>query len=126
MKLDKVFASDDVVTAVIRESGGCVRDLLRLVGEMPTVGAIPFSTATVEQTIADYVNEYERILQGKPYLPLLHTIERTGAFPVDTDGQWKQHLLLGLMVLEYDTGTWYDVHPLAKRTRAFRAATPEG
>lgn len=125
VKLDKVFADDAVVAAVIRESGGCVRDLLRLVGEMPTVGAIPFSTATVEAVIADYVNEYERILQGKPYLPLLHTIERTGAFPVDTDPSWKQQLLLGLVVLEYDTGTWYDVHPLAKRTRAYRAATPE-
>ena len=101
-----------------------MRDLLRLVGEMPTVGAIPFSSATVDAVIADYINEYERILQGKPYLPLLHTIEHTGAFPGDTDPAWKQQLLLGLIVLEYDTGTWYDVHPLAKRTRAYRAATP--
>lgn len=125
VKLDKVFMNDDAVAAVIRESGGCVRDLLRLVGEMPGVGSIPFSTATVEAVIATYVNEYERILQGKPYLRLLHTVERTGAFPIDTDGQWKQQLLLGLVVLEYDTGTWYDVHPLAKRTRAYRVATPE-
>ncbi|HEX8113301.1 MAG TPA: hypothetical protein VF516_36475 [Kofleriaceae bacterium] len=123
VRLDRVFADEGAIVAVVRESGGCVRDLLRLVGEMPTVGAIPFSSATVEAVIADYVNEYERILQGKPYLPLLHTIERTGAFPGDTDQAWKQQLLLGLIVLEYDTGTWYDVHPLAKRTRAYRAAT---
>jgi hypothetical protein len=89
---------------------------------MPTVGSIPFSTATVDVVIADYVNEYERILQGKPYLHLLHTIERTGTFPADTDELWKQQLLLGLVVLEYDTGTWYDIHPLAKRTRAYQAA----
>lgn len=126
VRLDRVFADEAAIAAVIRESGGCVRDLLRLVGEMPTVGAIPFSTATVETVIADYINEYERILQGKPYLHLLHTIERTGAFPVDTNELWKQQLLLGLVVLEYDTGTWYDVHPLAKRTRAYRAAAPEG
>lgn len=125
VRIDKVFAGEAVADAVIRESGGCVRDLLRLVGEMPTVGTIPFSTATVESAIADYVNEYERILQGKPYLPLLHTIERTGTFPGDTNDAWKKQLLLGLIVLEYDTGTWYDVHPLAKRTRAFRAAAPE-
>jgi AAA ATPase domain len=122
VRLDKVFAGEDAITAVIRESGGCVRDLLRLVAGMPTVGSIPFSITTVDAVIADYVNEYERILQGKAYLPLLHIIERTGAFPIDTDGQWKQQLLLGLVVLEYDTGTWYDVHPLAKRTSAFRAA----
>lgn len=125
VRLDQVFVDEGPILGVIRESGGCVRDLLRLVGEMPTVGAIPFSSATVEAVIADYVNEYERILQGKPYLPLLHTIERTGAFPGDTDPAWKQQLLLGLIVLEYDTGTWYDVHPLAKRTRAYRAATLE-
>lgn len=124
VQLDKVFAGEAAVAAVIRESGGCVRDLLRLIGEMPTVGALPFTVATVETVIADYVNEYERILQGKPYLHLLHTIERTGAFPGDTNEVWKQQLLLGLVVLEYDTGTWYDVHPLAKRTRAYRAAAP--
>jgi hypothetical protein len=122
VRLDRVFADQEAIAAVIRESGGCVRDLLRLVGEMPTVGAMPFSIATVDAVIADYINEYERILQGKPYLHLLHTIERTGAFPVDTDESWKRQLLLGLVVLEYDTGTWYDIHPLAKRTRAYQAA----
>jgi energy-coupling factor transporter ATP-binding protein EcfA2 len=125
IKLDQVFANEAAIEALIRESGGCVRDLLRLMGELPTVGAMPFSVESVESVIADYVNEYERILQGKPYLPLLHMIERTGAFPEDTKEEWKQQLLLGLIVLEYDTGTWYDVHPLAKHTRAYRLSVPE-
>ena len=122
VRLDRVFADEGAILAVIRESGGCVRDLLRLVGEMPTFGSIPFSTATVEAVIADHVNDYERILQGKPYLPLLPVIERTGSFPRDLEPAWKKQLLLGQIVLEYDTGTWYDVHPLAKRTRAYRSA----
>lgn len=37
VQLDKVFAGEAAIAAVIRESGGCVRDLLRLVGEMPTL-----------------------------------------------------------------------------------------
>jgi hypothetical protein len=118
-----VFADEGAILGVIRESGGCVRDLLRLVGEMPTAGAMPFSSATVEAVIADGVNDYERILQGKPYLPLLPTLERTGAFPADTSPAWIQSALQDLVALEYDSGTWYDVHSLAKRTRAFRTAT---
>jgi hypothetical protein len=123
VRIDQVFADEGAILGVIRESGGCVRDLLRLVGEMPTVGAMPFSSATVEAVIADGVNDYERILQGKPYLPLLPTLERTGAFPADTSQAWIQSALQDLVALEYDGGTWYDVHSLAKRTRAFRTAT---
>ena len=68
-------------------------------------------------------DDYERILQGKPYLPLLSTLERTGAFPADTSQAWIQSALQDLVALEYDGGTLYDVHSLAKRTRAFRTAT---
>jgi hypothetical protein len=122
--LGAVFDGDDAIHDVIALSGGCVRDLLRLVGELPIVGEMPFSRDTVKTAAADYVNEYERILQGKPYLGLLHTIERDGAFPIDTNEAWKQQLLLGLIALEYDTGTWYDIHPFVKATRAYRIAAP--
>lgn len=123
VRLDLVFADEGAILGVIRESGGCVRDLLRLVGELPIVGAIPFSSATVEAVIADHVNDYERLLQGKPYLPLLPAIERTGGFPLDASQASIQAALQDLVALEYDGGTWYDVHSLAKRTRAYRTAT---
>lgn len=119
-----VFAEPAVLDELIRRSGGCVRDLLRFVSDLPIVGELPFSSTHVDQVVADYVNDYERLLQGRPYLSLLHAIERTGAFPENTADEWKRQLLMGLVVLEYDTGTWYDVHPLVKRTRAYRAAAP--
>lgn len=122
--LDAAFAGDDAIEHVIRLSGGCVRDLLRFVAELPIFGSMPFSHETAEAVAADFINDYERYLQGKPYLHLLHVIERDGAFPVDTDEAWKRQLLMGLVALEYDTGTWYDVHPLVKRTRAYRSAAP--
>ncbi len=124
--LGAVFDSDAALDEAIRLSGGCVRDLLRFVSDLPIVGEPKFTVDTVHRAVADYTNDYERLLQGKPYLGLLHAIERTGAFPEQIDDEWKRQLLLGLIVLEYDTGTWYDVHPLVKRTRAFRLARPGG
>jgi hypothetical protein len=119
-----VFDGEATLDEAIRMSGGCVRDLLRFVSDLPIHGDPKFTVATVHQVVADYTNEYERLLQGKPYLRLLHDIERTGAFPEQIEDEWKRQLLLGLVVLEYDTGTWYDIHPLVKRTRAFRLARP--
>lgn len=122
--ISAVFDGEPTLDEAIRMSGGCVRDLLRFVSDLPIHAEPKFTIAAVHQVVADYTNEYERLLQGKPYLRLLHEIERTGAFPEQIDDEWKRQLLLGLVVLEYDTGTWYDVHPLVKRTRAFRLARP--
>ena len=122
--LDAVFADDEAITEAVRLSGGCVRDLLRIVGDLPSYGPQPYTLALVGDVAADLVNDYERLLQGKPYLGLLHEIVRTGEFPAATTDEWKRQLLMNLIVLEYDTGTWYDVHPLVKATRAFRSAAP--
>ena len=120
--LDLVFADDEAVTEAVRLSGGCVRDLLRTVSELPSYGQQPYTHALVREVVADSINEYERLLQGKPYLRLLHAIADTGEFPAETTDEWKRQLLMNLIVLEYDTGTWYDVHPFVKATRAFRSA----
>jgi hypothetical protein len=120
--LDIVFADDEAVTEAVRLSGGCVRDLLRTVSELPSYGQQPYTHALVREVVADSINEYERLLQGKPYLRLLHAIADTGEFPAETTDEWKRQLLMNLIVLEYDTGTWYDVHPFVKATRAFRSA----
>lgn len=121
--LRSLFRVDLKLTRDFRkQSDDYLEELLELT--LPIVGEMPFTRDTVKRAAADYVNEYERILQGKPYLGLLHTIERDGAFPVDTNEAWKQLLLLGLIALAYDTGTWYDIHPLVKATRAFRLAAP--
>jgi hypothetical protein len=122
--LDAVFTDDEAIREAVRLSGGCVRDLLRIVGELPSYGAQPYTLALVRDVAADLINDYERLLQGKPYLGLLHAIAETGEFPAATTDEWKRQLLMNLIVLEYDTGTWYDVHPLVKATRAFRSAAP--
>ncbi|HEX7841868.1 MAG TPA: hypothetical protein VF469_30570, partial [Kofleriaceae bacterium] len=120
--LEAVFADDEAIVEAVRLSGGCVRDLLRIVGDLPSYGAQPYTRVLVGGVAADLINDYERLLQGKPYLGLLHEIARSGEFPAATTDEWKRQLLMNLIVLEYDTGTWYDVHPLVKATRAFRSA----
>jgi hypothetical protein len=118
----EVFASDEAIEHVIRSSGGCVRDLMRFVGELPIVAAPPFTRDHVDLVVQDFKNDYERIMQGKPYVRYLPEIEQTGRISDELAPDWKREILLGLVVLEYDTDTWFDVHPLAKRTRAFTAA----
>ncbi len=118
----EVFADDEAIDHVIRSSGGCVRDLMRFVGELPIVASPPFTREHVDLAVQDFKNDYERVMQGKPYVRHLREIEQTGRIPDDLAPDGKSEILLGLVVLEYDTDTWFDVHPLAKRTRTFLAA----
>jgi hypothetical protein len=116
-----LFASAEVVEHVARLSGGCVRDLLRIVGELPIAGdgRAPFTMAMVDTVASEFRNDYARLLQGKPYVARLPSIARTGEIPDDLELAWRREILLGLVVLEYDTDTWFDVHPLVTRTRSY-------
>jgi len=117
----EVFADDDAIEHVIQLSGGCVRDLMRFVGELPVVADPPFTRDHVDLAVQDFKNDYEKILLGKPYVRYLPAIDQSGVISDDLAPDWKREILLGLVVLEYDTRTWFDVHPLAKLTRAFTA-----
>ena len=116
-----VFANEDTIEYLIRLSGGCVRDLMRFVGELPVVAEPPFTRDHVDLAVQDFKNDYEKILLGKPYVRSLPAIVQSGVISDDLEADWKREILLGLVVLEYDTRTWFDVHPLAKLTRAFTA-----
>jgi hypothetical protein len=118
----EVFASDDAIDYLIQLSGGCIRDLMRFVRELPIVAEPPFTRDHVDLAVQDFKNDYEKILLGKPYVRYLPAIEQSGVISDDLASDWKREILLGLVVLEYDTRTWFDVHPLAKLTRAFTAA----
>lgn len=116
-----LFESAEVVEHVARLSGGCVRDLLRIVGELPIAGdgRTPFTMEMVDAVASEFRNDYARLLQGKPYVARLPAIARTGEIPDDLEPAWRREILLGLVALEYDTDTWFDVHPLVTRTRSY-------
>ena len=123
--LDTVFADEDALRHAVMQSGGCIRDLLRIV----STGAVMkkplrFTRADVDLTVKEFVGNMERLLQGRAYLRDLHHVVRTGSFPESFDDDKRQWLLYELVVLEYDGDTWYDVHPFARRTHAFQLATP--
>src|SRR5678815_3833259 len=98
---------------------------MRFVGEIPIVAEPPFTREHVDLAVQDFKNDYEKSLLGKPYVRYLPAIHQSGAISAALTSDWKREILLGLMVLEYDTRTWFDVHPLARLTRAFMAARNE-
>lgn len=120
-----LFAEDAAFTRAIELSGGVIRDLFRIVLESlslkPSMG---LTVADVENGVKDIVSSYERMLQGKEYLPALHTIAACSCFPVGFPEDARNALLHSMVVLEYNGETWYDVHPLARRTRAYASAAP--
>ncbi len=123
--LVETFADDEARYFAIEESGGCLRDLFRLVSEAAlNKGALKLTVADIEVMAKENASNYERLLQGRGFLKDLHHIVKTGSFPEGFNDETKQWLLYNLVVIEYNGETWYDVHPFAKRTRAFRDAAP--
>jgi hypothetical protein len=126
LDLDVVFSNRAAVDRAIRQSGGCVRDLLRIVSSAVVErGSVPIDEADVESAVRRSVSDFERVLQGRRCLPHLHAIEETGSIPAALDSDDRRWLLLNLIVLEYNGETWYDVHPFARATRAYRTSAPK-
>jgi energy-coupling factor transporter ATP-binding protein EcfA2 len=120
-----VFADDAALRHAVMQSGGCIRDLLRIV----STGALMkkdlhFSRDDVDAIVKEFVGNMERLLQGRSYLRDLHHVMKTGFFPDAFDDDLRQWLLYELVVLEYNGDTWYDVHPFARRTHVFQLAAP--
>ncbi len=121
LDLNAIFVALEVVDAAIRASGGCIRDLLRIVSSAVVErGSVPIGVDDVEHAVSRLVADLERVLQGRAVLQHLHAIERTGSIPGEISASDRKWLLLNLIVVEYNGETWYDVHPLARRTRAYR------
>ena len=123
--LDTVFAGEDAIRHAILQSGGSIRDLLRIVSQGAiTKPDLAFTRDDVDTFVKEFVRNMERLLQGRPFLPDLHQVVETGSFPGSLAEDVRQWLLYELVVLEYNSTTWYDVHPFARRTRAFQLAAP--
>ncbi len=123
--LDVVFADEAALRHAIMQSGGSIRDLLRIVSQGVLMKKeLHFTRDDVDATVKESVGNMERLLQGRAFLHDLHYIVETGAFPEAFDDDTRQWLLYELVVLEYNGDTWYDVHPFARRTHAFRLSAP--
>ncbi len=126
LDLKAVFAEPSAHDDAIRASGGCVRDLLRIVSSAVVErGSIPIDAQDIKNAVARLAGDLERVLQGRPVLPHLHTVWRTGSLPAEINPADRKWLLQNLVVIEYNGEVWYDVHPLARETRAFKQAAPK-
>jgi hypothetical protein len=126
LDLASIFTDKAAVDEAIRGSGGCVRDLLRIVASAVVErGSVPIAAQDIARAITRLAADLERVLQGRPVLPSLHTVERTGSLPAEIGADDRKWLLQNLIVIEYDGEVWYDVHPLARRTRAYVESAPK-
>lgn len=119
---DQLFEGEAVLREVIRLSGGCVRDVMRLLGELPIVADPPFTVQAVQQAATEFRNDYTRLLQGKPYVQHLPYIAVRGSIPPELEPRWQREVLLGQIVLEYNSEVWFDVHPLVRDTPTYKAS----
>ncbi len=119
---DEFFADEAVLRELIALSGGCIRDVMRLLGELPIVADPPFTVEAVREAATEFRNNYTRLLQGKPYVQHLPFIAARGAIPPELDTKWQREVLLGQIVLEYNSDVWFDVHPLVRETPTYKAS----
>ncbi len=108
------FLDDDGVDVLIRDSGGHLRDLLRLVrGASVAADELPFTRAAIDrgrQEVRDGLLPLADDERG-----CLRKVAKEHEVPLPTQDDWET--LAGLfdrhLVLGYKNGeTWYDVHPL--------------
>lgn len=120
LDLKAVFADDGAIDNAIRASGGCVRDLLRIVSSAVVErGELPIGVDDIKRSVSRLAGDLERVIQGRTFLPQLHKVEDTGSLPADLAPDDRKWLLQNLILIEYNGEVWYDVHPLARRTRAY-------
>ena len=105
----ELFADVDKVDDLIRASGGCWRDLLRLLQEALLRAETQIGPGEVRAAVQQVGQTYQRLLRSSDDLQILaqahlkHTVlsdERT------------QYLLHHLCLLSYNGEGWYDFHPL--------------
>jgi Fe-S-cluster formation regulator IscX/YfhJ len=118
----ELFAAVGTVDDVIKASGGCWRDLLRLLQEALLRAETQIGPGEVRAAVQQVGQTYQRLLRSKDDLEILaeahlkHTVlsdERT------------QYLLHHLCLLSYNGEGWYDFHPLLDNYAPVKEAVKE-
>ena len=118
--IERVFIpTEECITALARLSGGRLRDVLH-------IARIACELSDPDSVSIDHIERAARKIAGErltlvrpddwPRLAAIHRAKQVANDP--TDG----HLLLHLIVLNYDGEPWWDVHPFALGDERFAAA----
>lgn len=138
MVIDLVFDSREVVAYLAAQSGGSMRDLLRLVGEAQLDAQVDGRTAiemdNAQRAVKKLSLDFQGLfVPGDAYYPLLASVWRTKQDAVtgaskspelaDSNRAFFADLLVNGSVLEYNGDErWFDVQPVVHQIEAFRNA----
>jgi len=113
-----LFESEDVIQQLVLLSGGCPRDLLRLLHRALLNATDTVTMQHAERAIAVVRDEYARPLK-KNQFEILADVHLKKSIDPDEVGKM---MLFRRQVLEYNGERWVDAHPLLRETRDFKEA----
>lgn len=127
LDLDRIFDARKTWLVACRESGGSVRDLLRIVNQgMLKRKGERITLKDIEAGLTTIVNAYDRLTWG-PFLPIFAHVAKKHQFPNDVNVTLKRQALHNLFILEYQNDTsWFALHPFVRHARAVKDALPKG
>jgi hypothetical protein len=130
-----VFDSPDVVTYLVKMSGGSVRDLLRLLGEAQLAAQVDelqkISLESAKEAAKKLRLDFQGLfVPGDVYYPILAAVARTkqdatltaSATPdqATSNRAFFAELLVNGSILEYNGDErWFDVHPVVREIKVF-------
>lgn len=126
-----LFDSPETARLLAEESGGSVRDMIRLLITAQLEALVDKKQMIDGESVASAIKilrtEYERNLQpSEKYFPTLAKIHSTKQLPDIREGDpiiFYMNLLYNAIIFEYNGElNWYDVHPIVRRIKAFRDA----
>lgn len=118
MPLD-YFDSTETVRYLVQQSGGHVRDLLRLVNEcFLHIDEAPITRAIAERAVRKMAVDYQRLVRDS-WAELVQIDVSQGEEIASTDERMR--LLLCLVLLEYNN-YWWRSHPLVRTLPAYKKA----
>jgi hypothetical protein len=119
----ELFTDEETVNELIKASGGCWRDLLRLLQEALLSTDARIGPSEVKTAVQQVAQTYRRLLRSREDLLALAKVHLE--HPALSDEETR-YLLHHLCVLSYNGEGWYDIHPLldnyAPVKEAIRAA----
>jgi len=104
-----LFADGNTVDEIIKASGGCWRDLLRLLQDALLRAETRIGTGEVKAAIQQVGQTYQRLLRSEEDLEILAEAHLKHTILSDKE---TCYLLQHLCLLSYNGEAWYDIHPL--------------
>lgn len=107
-----LFDSEDTVDFFIEHSGGCPRELLKLLHyAFLRTEKNGFDRESAENAVLDLASDYKRILDSEDYKILKEIDDSTSH---DSNSERVRYLLYNLALLEYNHRGWRRSHPVIR------------